>query len=122
MICERNLARLLTVLQSTHDISREIPVLTKLKPVLAAIALAVTVTGGATMVVSPADAHTTGIHDNCTKLRQKWPHGVGTRKAVDRTSGTKVTNFYRNNDAYWAAERHNPDLDRDNDRIACEKR
>jgi hypothetical protein len=68
-----------------------------------------------------AGAHTTGIHDNCTKLNQKWPHGVGTRRAVDKTSGTRVTSFYRNTKAYWAAERHNGTLDRDNDRIACEK-
>lgn len=68
-----------------------------------------------------ADAHTTGIHDNCTNLHKKWPHGVGTRSAVDKTSGTRVTNFYRNSDAYWAAERHNGTLDGDNDRIACEK-
>lgn len=72
-------------------------------------------------VSAPVEAHTTGIHDNCTKLNQKWPHGVGTRRAVDKTSGTRVTNFYRNNDAYGAAERHNGTLDRDNDRIACEK-
>ncbi len=68
-----------------------------------------------------ADAHQVGIHDNCTNLNQKWPHGVGTRNAVDRTSGTRVRNFYKNNDAYWRAENHNGDLDRDNDRIACEK-
>jgi len=42
--------------------------------------------------------------------------------AVDKTSGVRVTNFYRKNDAYWAAEHHNGTLDRDNDRIACEKR
>lgn len=87
--------------------------------VLAATAVAATslaVTGGA------VSAHTTGIHDNCTNLNKKWPHGVGTRKAVDKTSGTRVTTFYRNNDAYWLAERHNGTLDRDNDRIACEKR
>jgi hypothetical protein len=69
----------------------------------------------------PVQAHTTGIHDNCTNLNKKWPHGVGTRRAVDKTSGTRVTTFYRNNHAYWAAERHNGTLDRDNDRIACEK-
>jgi hypothetical protein len=72
--------------------------------------------------VNPVGAHTTGIHDNCTKLNKKWPHGVGTRKAVDKTSGIRVTNFYKNRDAYWAAEHHNGTLDRDNDRIACEKR
>jgi hypothetical protein len=76
----------------------------------------------ATMGVSaPVAAHTTGIHDNCTKLNEKWPHGVGTRNAVDKTSGERVTTFHRNNKAYWAAERHNSTLDRDNDHIACEK-
>ena len=75
----------------------------------------------ALLVASPVSAHTTGIHDNCTNLNKKWPHGVGTRNAVDRTSGDRVTNFYRNTDAYWAAENHNGTLDRDNDHIACEK-
>lgn len=74
------------------------------------------------LVGGPVSAHTTGIHDNCTALNQKWPHGVGTRNAVDKTTGTRVTNFYHNTDAYWAAENHNGTLDRDNDRIACEKR
>ncbi len=72
-------------------------------------------------VMGPVEAHTTGIHDNCTNLNKKWPHGVGTRKAVDKTSGDRVTNFYKNNDAYWAAENNNGTLDRDNERIACEK-
>ena len=73
-------------------------------------------------VAGSVSAHETGIRDNCTELNKKWPHGVGLKSAVDKTSGTKVKNFYRNNDAYWKAERHNSDLDRDNDRIACEKR
>jgi len=77
---------------------------------------------GTVVIASPAEAHDTGIHDNCTNLRERWPHGVGTRYAVDKTTGTRVTTFYRNNDAYWRAEHHNSDLDRDNDRIACEKR
>ena len=90
---------------------------------LRAITAATVLTAAAAGVaVLPAEAHTVGIHDNCTNLNKKWPHGVGTRGAVDRTSGVRVTTFYRNNDAYWAAERHNGTLDRDNDRIACEKR
>jgi hypothetical protein len=72
-------------------------------------------------VTTPVSAHTTGIHDNCTELQKKWPHGVGTAKAVDRTSGKRVTSFTRNTKAYWAAESHNGTLDADNDRIACEK-
>ncbi len=91
---------------------------------LAAVAMSAgLILSGATVVtLAPAQAHTTGIHDNCTKLNQKWPHGVGRRRAVDRTSGTPVRNFYRNTDAYNLADRHNGTLDRDNDGIACEKR
>ena len=88
-----------------------------------AAALACAALAASTLTLAgPVSAHTTGIHDNCTNLNKKWPHGVGTRAAVDRTSGVRVRTFYRNNDAYWAAERHNGTLDRDNDRIACEKR
>ena len=83
------------------------------------VALGLTAATGA---VGPAQAHTRGIHDNCTNLNNKWPHGVGMRRAVDKSSGVRVTNFYRNNDAYRAADRHNGTLDRDNDSIACEKR
>ena len=72
-------------------------------------------------IAAPATAHDTGIHDNCTNLNKVYPHGVGTSKAKDKTSGTPVTNFKRSNKIYWAAENHNGDLDRDNDRIACEK-
>lgn len=90
----------------------------KTKQMALALAIGMVLTGAPAV---PAVAHTTGIHDNCTKLRQKWPHGLGTRKAVDKTSGTPVTNFKRNTDAYWRAERHNGTLDADNDRIACEK-
>ena len=65
------------------------------------------------------NAHTTGIHDNCTKLHQRWPHGVGRRGAVDR--GGDVTNFTRNTRAYNRADAHNGTLDADNDKIACEQ-
>jgi len=69
----------------------------------------------------PADAHTTGIHDNCTKFNESFPHGVGRKKAVDKTSGTPVTTFKRSNKIYSTAVDHNADLDRDGDKIACEK-
>ena len=69
----------------------------------------------------PATAHDTGIHDNCTNLNKVYPHGVGTKGAIDKTSGKRVTTFKRAPRIYWAAENHNSDLDRDNDRIACEK-
>lgn len=62
-----------------------------------------------------------GIHDNCTNLNEKWPHGVGRRHAKDQTSGTPVTTFKRSNRLYERAVRHNSDLDRDKDKIACEQ-
>jgi len=73
-------------------------------------------------VASPVGAHSTGIHDNCTNLNNRWSHGVGLRGAVDKTAGVRVTNFHRNGDAYRLADKHNGGLDRDNDGIACEKR
>ena len=84
---------------------------------------AVAVMAAATLTLAgPASAHTTGHHDNCTNLNKKWPHGVGRMKAVDKTTGIKVKNFFHSNKAYWAAENHNGTLDRDNDGIACEQR
>jgi hypothetical protein len=83
----------------------------------------VTVVAASTLTLGgPVSAHTSGIHDNCTNLHTKWPHGVGRRSAVDKTSGTRVTNFTRNTDAYKRAEGHNGTLDADNDGIACESR
>jgi len=75
--------------------------------------------GSAVVVIAPAEAHTTGLHDNCTNFNKRYPHGVGRRGANDK--GGNVTNFKRSNRIYNRAERHNGDLDRDNDRIACEK-
>jgi hypothetical protein len=74
----------------------------------------------AVVLTAPAaQAHDTGIHDNCTNFNQRFPHGVGRRGARDQ--GGNVTNFKRSNRIYNRAERHNSDLDRDNDGIACEK-
>ena len=67
----------------------------------------------------PADAHTDGIHDNCTKFNNKYPHGVGKKGATDK--GGDVTNFKRSTKIYRVANRHNSTLDGDNDGIACEK-
>jgi hypothetical protein len=75
----------------------------------------------AAVLAAPADAHTTGIHDNCTNFNKSFPHGVGRKGAVDKTSGTKVTTFKRSNKIYNTAVSHNSDLDRDGDKIACEK-
>lgn len=85
----------------------------------AAVAALGLVLSGAAVATAPAQAHTTGLHDNCTNFNNKFPHGVGRRGAVDR--GGDVTNFKRSNRIYNRAEAHNSDLDRDNDKIACEK-
>jgi len=94
--------------------------LKRLKVAGLAVAMGLVAATGAVIAV-PAQAHTIGIHDNCTNLNKKWPHGVGMRRAVDKSSGVRVTTFYRNSDAYRAADAHNGTLDRDNDNIACEK-
>jgi hypothetical protein len=86
----------------------------------AGLAAAVGLVASTMTDIAPVEAHTIGIHDNCN-FNKRFPHGVGTRKARDKTSGERVTSFKRHNRIYWRAERHNPDLDRDNDRIACEK-
>lgn len=89
-----------------------------LKALATVVASGLLLAGGS---VVAAEAHTTGIHDNCTNLNNTYPHGVGTRHARDQTSGTPVTSFKRSNRIYWAAENHNGTLDADNDHIACEQ-
>jgi hypothetical protein len=86
----------------------------------ALLASAGLVLAGAVVSIPAAQAHETGIHDNCTNFNQRWEHGVGRRGAVDQTSGDRVTTFLRSNRKYRRAVNHNPDLDRDGDEIACE--
>lgn len=83
----------------------------------ALITVAIVTGGGA--AVAPAQAHTTGIHDNCTNFNKKFPHGVGRKGASDR--GGSVTTFKRSTKIYNTANRHNSTLDGDNDGVACEK-
>jgi hypothetical protein len=57
-------------------------------------------------------------YPNCKALNAKYPHGVGKPGARDKTkSGEPVTTFKRSNRLYEL----NKGLDRDKDRIACEK-
>jgi len=88
----------------------------------AGVAIALGLVASTVTLASPADAAATGIYKNCTALQKKWPHGVGTKTAVDKTSGVRVTSFYHNTNAYKLADQRNGGLDRDNDKIACEKR
>ena len=61
------------------------------------------------------------LYKNCTNLNKKYPHGLGKVGARDRTSGTPATNFKRSTRLYNLAMSYNRGLDRDKDRIACEK-
>jgi hypothetical protein len=54
-------------------------------------------------------------------MNKKYSHGVARVGARDKTSGTPVTTFKRSNFLYKTAVSHNRGLDRDKDRIACEK-
>ncbi len=56
----------------------------------------------------------------CALVNAKYPHGVGRVGAMDRTTGTPVTNFKRSNALYRTAISFNKGLDRDKDGIACE--
>jgi hypothetical protein len=58
---------------------------------------------------------------NCTQVNKRFPHGVGSVGALDKTSGEPVTNFRRSNLLYRTAMRNNRGLDRDKGGIACEK-
>ena len=64
-----------------------------------------------------ASAQTSRVFANCTAMHRVYPHGVGKLGAHDRTSGTPVTTFKRDNTLYRANARS----DRDKDGIACEK-
>ena len=57
-------------------------------------------------------------YKNCTAMHVKYPHGVGKPGAIDHTTGTKVRTFKKSTALYNA----NKSLDRDKDKIACEKR
>jgi hypothetical protein len=85
-------------------------------PIVGVIAAAV---GLAFVPGSPGAAMATpGKYRNCKALNKKYPHGVGRVGARDKTSGEPVANFKRSNRLYDL----NKGLDRDKDRIACEKR
>ena len=91
---------------------------------LAGLAAASALLAPFAVLAGPADAHTTGIHDNCTNFNKVYRHGVGLVGARDRVKGSTapVTTFKRSNKIYRTAKLHNSDLDRDKDGVACEKR
>jgi Excalibur calcium-binding domain len=84
-----------------------------------ATSLLAAVTAACGLLLPATDAQAVVIRHftNCTALNHRYPHGVGRRDAHDHTSGTPVTNFFRNNRLYAV----NADHDRDHDHIACER-
>jgi len=83
-----------------------------------AIAIVITVV----LAYGPAAVTASGaiprVYKNCTELNKKYPHGVGRVGARDKSkSGEPVTTLRRSNRLYEL----NKGLDRDKDRIACEK-
>ena len=72
--------------------------------------------------VAAAPPAAAASYKNCTELQKSFPNGVGRANAVDRTSVKPVTTFKRDTAEYNRAMRAKPDLDRDRDGIACEKR
>ncbi|TDC41754.1 excalibur calcium-binding domain-containing protein [Micromonospora sp. KC213] len=89
------------------------------KLVRGVLALTLVLGGSTVMVVGPAEAAPQKFK-NCTELNKKYKHGVGRKGAKDKVRGnTKpVTNFTVSNAVYDK----NTHLDRDKDKISCEKR
>ena len=81
--------------------------------------LALALTGLAPLAPASAAA---AKYKNCTEYNKAYPHGVGLRTAKDKTSGRPVTTFRKDDAEYRRAMAAKPDLDRDKDKIACEKR
>ena len=58
-------------------------------------------------------------YGSCAKMNLDFPHGVGLRGAIDKTKdGDPVRNFAIKPDVYKVNQGR---LDRDKDKIACEK-
>ncbi len=86
--------------------------------VLMSAMLAASVVGATSVPVMAAKTY-----QNCTKLNQDYPHGVGKSGARDKVDGKyrpgrSVTNFKVSRSLYNA----NAGKDRDGDNIACEKK
>ncbi|MGG5258411.1 excalibur calcium-binding domain-containing protein [Phycicoccus avicenniae] len=90
------------------------------KSMIPAVLAAATLALG-TATAAPASA-VPAKWKNCTTVNKTYKHGVGKKKAKDRTSGKPVTTFTKSDKLYAEAMRANKGLDRDKDGIACEKR
>jgi hypothetical protein len=88
------------------------------RPAAAALVLALS----AVLPLQAAAAAVPLTYKNCTEYNKAYPHGVGLRVAKDKTSGRPVTTFRKDDAEFKRAMAAKPDLDRDKDKIACEKR
>jgi hypothetical protein len=63
------------------------------------------------------------LYSSCAKFNRRYPHGVGRVDARDKVKpgNEPVTNFRRSNSIFARAMYWNKGLDRDKDKIACEK-
>jgi hypothetical protein len=84
---------------------------------ITAVALVPTVPASAEVTTTASPSLASVRYPRCSALNRRYPHRVGRVGARDHTSGTPVTTFRRSNLLY----RQNSHLDRDKDRIACEK-
>lgn len=94
----------------------------KIRALVAVVALSI---APLAVAVPSADAAPKAkAYKNCTALNKVYPHGVGMPGAKDKhgASSKAVTNFTRSAKVYKLNDgKPNKDLDRDNDKIACEK-
>jgi hypothetical protein len=58
-------------------------------------------------------------YKNCRKVNSIYPNGLGLKGATDKTAGKRVTNFRITSAAIYNTNK--TALDRDNDKIFCEK-
>jgi hypothetical protein len=88
---------------------------------IAAISWVAAISCAALMCIAlPAQA--ASKYSNCTAYNKVYPHGVGKKHAHDHTTGTPVTTFKHSTKKYKKAMAHNSGLDRDKDKVACEKK
>jgi len=76
---------------------------------------------GTAILATPADAAAKPVkYKNCTALNKKYPHGAGLKGAKDKVkSGKPVTNFKIISKDFYSV---NKKMDRDKDKVICEKR
>lgn len=58
-------------------------------------------------------------YKNCAALNKVYKHGIGLKGAKDKTTGKPVTTFKVVSKSMYALNKH---MDRDKDKIACERK